>query len=86
MNTGYNVHTDDKQKVWAMSKEIEWISTADAETLTGFAQHTIAEMCRRGELNCLKIGKSWAVDKQAVLKLERSNSGRPKLNRNKRRN
>jgi hypothetical protein len=86
MNMLSSAHTDTNEKVWAMTEQIEWISTAEAETLTGFAQHTIAEMCRRGELNCLKIGKSWAVDKQAVLKLERSNSGRPKLNRNKRRN
>lgn len=77
----HEVHYDqliNTGKVIVMAQEIEWISTAEAADLTGYAQHTVAEMCRKGEINCRKFGNSWAVDKQAILTHERDNRGRPK--------
>lgn len=55
----------------------EYIDTAAASELTGFAQHTIAEMCREGRIDCKKFGRTWAVNKDEILAVKRDNRGRP---------
>ncbi len=71
-NLAYNIHTDVNEKVWIMSEQIVWITTAEAAKIIKSTVSNVTYLCRTGEIKCEKFGRAWKVSKQDAIDYVRS--------------
>lgn len=56
-----------------MSKQIEWITAAEAAKIMKVSVSNVRYLCRNERIKCHKFGRDWQVSKQAADNYIRSN-------------
>jgi len=46
---------------------VEWITTQEAATLTGYSAVTLRQFAREGRIKSIKRGRDWFLDRDEVL-------------------
>lgn len=46
---------------------VEWITTQEAATLTGYSAVTLRQFAREGKIKGVKRGRDWFIDRAEVL-------------------
>ena len=56
--------------------EAQWLSTAEAERVTGLSRQWLCQLARRGEVESRRIGRGWAIAAASAAELaERRRAG-----------
>jgi excisionase family DNA binding protein len=53
----------------------EWITTAEAATLTGYTEEHVRRLARDGTIATKKWGRTWMIDKSSLM-VYRTEAGR----------
>jgi hypothetical protein len=65
-------------KMAEQEKEIEWITPAAAAEIMGIPVRTVQHLCKTGDIECKKWGRSWMVNQASAAKFEPRPEGRPR--------
>ena len=57
----------------------EWITTAEAKSLTGYNAEHIRRLVRTGKVKAKKWGKEWMVEKNSLLTYVESEGRGPRI-------
>lgn len=57
---------------------IEYLTTSEAVELTGYTEKYIQKLAANGTITAVKIGHSWAIEKQSLLKFGTKQEPKPR--------
>jgi len=60
---------------------VEYLSSKQAADFLGLSVSRIRQLCISGELEGIKLGRDWLIDKERILKYIPMPRGRPKAKR-----